>query len=81
MSKSANGEGYCRRIDTNKYECTIMSRYINPKTGKEKLFKLYKFRSMTNAKDENGNWNAHTATWDNFTNMNVQTMDIVYLND
>ena len=28
---------------------------INPKTGKEKNFKLYKFRSMTNAKDENGN--------------------------
>ena len=27
---------------------------IDPKTGKEKLFKLYKFRSMTNAKDENG---------------------------
>ena len=39
MSKSANGEGYCRRIDTNKYECTIMSRYINPKTGKEKRIK------------------------------------------
>ncbi len=28
---------------------------INPTTGKEKIFKLYKFRSMTNAKDENGN--------------------------
>lgn len=28
---------------------------IDPKTGKEKVFKLYKFRSMTNAKDENGN--------------------------
>lgn len=27
---------------------------IDPVTGKEKLFKLYKFRSMTNAKDENG---------------------------
>ncbi len=27
---------------------------IDPKTGKEKVFKLYKFRSMTNAKDENG---------------------------
>ena len=28
---------------------------IDPKTGKEKIFKLYKFRSMTDAKDENGN--------------------------
>lgn len=27
---------------------------IDPKTGEEKLFKLYKFRTMTNAKDENG---------------------------
>lgn len=39
MSKKANGEGYCRRIGTNKYECTIMSHYINPKTGKEKRVK------------------------------------------
>ena len=28
---------------------------IDPKTGKEKIFRLYKFRSMTDAKDENGN--------------------------
>lgn len=28
---------------------------INPKTGKEDIFYLYKFRSMTDAKDENGN--------------------------
>ena len=27
---------------------------INPKTGKEKIFYLYKFRTMTDAKDENG---------------------------
>lgn len=27
---------------------------IDPKTGKEKIFKLYKFRSMTNETDENG---------------------------
>lgn len=27
---------------------------INPKTGKEEIFKLYKFRSMTNETDENG---------------------------
>lgn len=27
---------------------------IDPKTGKEKIFQLYKFRSMTNEKDENG---------------------------
>lgn len=27
---------------------------IDPKTGKEKVFKLVKFRSMTNEKDENG---------------------------
>ncbi len=28
---------------------------INPKTGEEVIFKLYKFRSMTNERDENGN--------------------------
>lgn len=28
---------------------------IDPKTGKEKIFKLIKFRTMSNAKDENGN--------------------------
>lgn len=28
---------------------------INPKTGKEKIFYLYKFRSMTDEKDEDGN--------------------------
>lgn len=28
---------------------------IDKRTGKEKLFNLYKFRSMSNAKDENGN--------------------------
>lgn len=28
---------------------------IDPKTGKETIFKMYKFRSMTDAKDENGN--------------------------
>lgn len=28
---------------------------FDPKTGKEKIFKLYKFRTMTDAKDENGN--------------------------
>lgn len=28
---------------------------IDPKTGKERIFKLYKFRSMTNDKDEHGN--------------------------
>lgn len=27
---------------------------INPKTGQEKIFKLYKFRTMTDARDENG---------------------------
>ncbi len=27
---------------------------IDPKTGKEKIFKMYKFRSMTDARDENG---------------------------
>ena len=27
---------------------------IDPKTGKEKIFKLYKFRTMTDARDENG---------------------------
>lgn len=28
---------------------------IDPKTGKERIFMLYKFRSMTDEKDENGN--------------------------
>ena len=28
---------------------------INPKTGQEEIFKLYKFRTMTDARDENGN--------------------------
>ncbi len=28
---------------------------IDSKTGKERIFKLYKFRSMTNAKDKDGN--------------------------
>ena len=28
---------------------------IDPKTGKEKIFKLIKFRTMTNAKDKEGN--------------------------
>ena len=28
---------------------------IDPKTGKEKIFNLYKFRSMTDARDKNGN--------------------------
>ncbi len=27
---------------------------IDPKTGKEQIFKLYKFRTMTDARDENG---------------------------
>lgn len=27
---------------------------IDPKTGKERIFKLYKFRSMSDARDENG---------------------------
>ena len=27
---------------------------IDPKTGKERIFKMYKFRSMTDARDENG---------------------------
>ena len=28
---------------------------VNPKTGKETVFKMYKFRTMTDARDENGN--------------------------
>ena len=32
--------------------------YINPKIGKEVIFKLYKFRSMTYARDKNGNLHA-----------------------
>lgn len=27
---------------------------IDPKTGKERIFRLYKFRTMTDARDENG---------------------------
>lgn len=29
---------------------------IDPRTGKETIFCLYKFRTMTDAKDENGEW-------------------------
>lgn len=28
---------------------------IDPKTGQERIFKLYKFRTMTDEKDQNGN--------------------------
>ena len=28
---------------------------IDPKTGEEKIFKLYKFRTMTDERDDNGN--------------------------
>ena len=28
---------------------------IEPSTGRERIFKMYKFRSMTDARDENGN--------------------------
>lgn len=28
---------------------------IDPKTGKERIFEMYKFRTMTDARDENGN--------------------------
>lgn len=31
------------------------SGLIDPKTGKERIFRLYKFRSMTNEKDTEGN--------------------------
>lgn len=34
--------------------CQKRPGMIDPKTGKEKMFKLYKFRTMTNARDENG---------------------------
>ena len=37
--RRANGEGYVRKIDKNKYECSIQSKYINPKTGKIKRIK------------------------------------------
>lgn len=34
---------------------------ISPKTGKAKIFKLYKFRSMTNETDENGKFLSDTV--------------------
>lgn len=37
--RAANGEGYVRKIDKNKFECSIQSKYINPKTGKIKRIK------------------------------------------
>lgn len=37
--RRANGEGYVRKIDKNKFECSIQSKYINPKTGKIKRIK------------------------------------------
>lgn len=37
--KNQNGEGYCRKIEKGRWECTIMSKYINPRTGNEKRIK------------------------------------------
>ena len=39
----------------NPFFTQIRPGKINKTTGKEKIFKLIKFRTMTNAKDENGN--------------------------
>jgi lipopolysaccharide/colanic/teichoic acid biosynthesis glycosyltransferase len=35
--------------------CQSRPGRIDSKTGKERIFKMYKFRSMTDARDENGN--------------------------
>lgn len=37
--KNKNGDGYCRKIEKGRWECTIMSKYINPRTGNEKRVK------------------------------------------
>ena len=42
---------------------------INPKTGKEEIFKLYKFRTMTNEKDEKGNLLSDDIRLTRFGNM------------
>ena len=38
----------------NPFFCQLRPGKIDKKTGKEKIFKLIKFRTMTNAKDKNG---------------------------
>ena len=38
----------------NPFFCQLRPGRIDKKTGKERIFKLIKFRTMTNAKDENG---------------------------
>lgn len=39
---------------------------IDPKTGREKIFRLYKFRSMTDEKDDNGNLKPDEVRLTNF---------------
>lgn len=43
------------KMNGNPFFTQLRPGKINKKTGKEKIFKLIKFRTMTNAKDENGN--------------------------
>ena len=34
--RKENGEGNVRKLPSGKYECVVQSKYINPKTGKQK---------------------------------------------
>jgi len=43
------------KMKGNPFFCQLRPGKINKKTGKEKIFKLVKFRTMTCEKDENGN--------------------------
>ena len=38
-TRKENGEGSCRKLAPNKWECVVQSKYINPKTMKEKRIK------------------------------------------
>ncbi len=42
------------KMKGNPFFCQDRPGRIDPKTGKERIFKLIKFRSMTNERDENG---------------------------
>ena len=38
-NKARNGEGSVRKISNNKYECVMIAKYPNPKTGNVKRIK------------------------------------------
>lgn len=47
--------GYCA-MKGNPFFVQFRPGKIDAKTGQERIFKLYKFRTMTNERDTNGNY-------------------------